>query len=763
VRPWGRPRMRIVLIVHGFPPSASGGTELYADACARELRRLGDEVLVVTREADPGRDEYAVRAEDRDGLRVVWINNTFRATRSFEETYLNDAIEAAAMRAIDAFRPDAAHVHHLTCLSTTIVARLRERGIPVIATLHDYWLMCNRGQLLDLDLRVCGGPDACHRCVGAAGGLGPAAHAGAGAVRAFERRLPDAAAQGLRAAAERIASLVSSAADADERHRRRAAHMRTVCADVTQFLAPSREIRDRFIGFGVPQERITLSPYGVDPAPFRDVRRASSGRPRIGFLGSLMASKAPHVLLEATRELPPGTFAVDLYGAYVPYHGDDRYRGTLEPLLRQDAVTLHGPIPHERIVDALSSIDVLVVPSIWPENSPFVIHEAFLAGVPVVASRIGGIPELVDDGRNGLLFEPGDAADLARALTRLVRDPALVATLRSALPRVRTLADDVAAARRRYQTAATPRSAAKIAAIVLNYGTPDDTYLAVRSLLASRRPIAEIIVVNNDSGADDRLRAALQPVWSRVTYIRNGRNLGFSGGMNAGIRHALTNGADAVLLVNSDVVAPPDAVEQLERALAASPGAGIAGPVVLARSEPDRIASLGMSYAAATGRMRHLGYGDRVNGSMPQTRAVDGVSGCFMLIRRAVFDAIGLLDDDYFFSFEDLDFCLAARRAGFSTVLAGGALAYHEGGLSMGAGSPRRLYFAARNHLRLAQRANPDANAIASAGRTASIVMLNVAHALRAKGGSLADRLRAVARGTRDYLANRSGADSNAD
>src|SRR5438445_13558149 len=113
--------MRILSIVHGFPPSAAGGTERYAEAHARELQRLDDDVLVVTREADPNRDEYAVRAENRDGLRIVWINNTFRSTRSFEETYRNDAIEAAAMRAIDDFRPDAAHVHHLTCLSTSIV------------------------------------------------------------------------------------------------------------------------------------------------------------------------------------------------------------------------------------------------------------------------------------------------------------------------------------------------------------------------------------------------------------------------------------------------------------------------------------------------------------------------------------------------------------------------------------------------------------------------------------------------------------------
>jgi len=757
--------VRIVLIVHGFPPSAAGGTELYADAHARELRRQGDDVLVVTREQDPGHDEFAVRTEDRDGVRIVRINNTFRNTRSFEETYRNDAIEAAAMRAVDEFRPDAAHVHHLTGLSTTIVTRLRERGIPIVATLHDYWLMCHRGQLLDLDLRACAGPDVCRRCVGVAGGAGPVAYAGAQALRVVEKRLPLAAAQSIRSAAERMAAIVSNAGEADEQHRRRLDHMRAICKDVTRFLAPSGSIRERFVQYGVHADRIAPSRYGVDPVPFRgDVRardpwppveRKESDRLRIGFIGSLMASKAPHVLLEAVRELPPGSVSVDVYGGYAPYHGDDRYRWTLEPLLQHDGVNVRGPVPHERVPHALASLDVLVVPSIWPENSPFVIHEAFLAGVPVIASRIGGIPELVDGGRGGLLFDPGDSTSLARVLARILNEPRLLASLRDSIPPVRTIEDDVAAARQLYAIKPDRLPDRRIAAVVLNYGTPDDTYLAVRSLLAAQPPLSTVIVVNNDD-TDAALRTALEPVLPRVELIHNARNLGFSGGMNVGIRAAMERGADAMFLVNSDVVVPPDCVAEIDRAIAASPRAGIAGPVVLSRSEPDRMTSLGMTYAPATGRMR-----DQAGVlPIPPILAADAVSGCAILVRREVFDAVGLLDEEYFFGFEDLDFCLRARAAGFATILAGRAGVYHEGGRSIGSTSPRRLYFAARNHLRLASRVGPRANRIASAARSASIVMLNLAHAVRARGGSIGSRLAAVVRGTRDYMANRFGPDS---
>src|SRR5262245_36981315 len=112
--------MRVVIVVHGFPPHAQGGSEIYAQAPDRQLeRQCGDEVLVLTREQDAHRPEYAVRTETRDGFRVIWINNTFRQTRSFEESYCNEAIGSIAERVIDEFRPEAAHIHHLTCLSTT--------------------------------------------------------------------------------------------------------------------------------------------------------------------------------------------------------------------------------------------------------------------------------------------------------------------------------------------------------------------------------------------------------------------------------------------------------------------------------------------------------------------------------------------------------------------------------------------------------------------------------------------------------------------
>ena len=753
--------MRIVIVSHGFPPVATGGTEIYAQAHAMALALGGDTVFVIAREADARRPEYAVRREQQNGVDVAWINNTWAAVSSFEDSYRNDRLGVVAAGLIEAFAPDVAHLHHLTCLSTTIVDTLRSRAVPVFYTLHDYWLLCHRGQLLDLNFQVCGGPEpnGCGACLGAAAAVPPAIYSARAAWSRIGGVAPAAALPALRRLAAGLGQVAAPDSGAAA-SRTRLEHMRAVMDGVTHFFAPSRFMRDRFLTFGIAPERISLCELGVEPPPAPPRPKVQSRPLRIGFLGSLMVSKAPHLIMEACAGFPAGAVTIDLWGEPADYHGDARYRDQLTTWLDRPGVRARGRIPHDRVSSALAEIDVVVLPSIWPENSPLVIREAFLAGIPVVASRIGGIPETVTDGVNGLLFEAGNASDLRRVLSRLLDEPELLPRLQRGIPAVRTIADDVASTRERYvQALARPARRPRLAAVVLNYGTPGDTFLAARSLLLSDRPPEDVIVVDNDSSPDGA--QALQSIRDRVTYIQTRANLGFSGGMNAGIAEALARGAERVLLVNSDVVVPPDCIARLERAMDATPRAGIAGPVLLARHAPDRVASAGMSYDARTGRMRHLGVGELASaGTSTAVAEVAAVSGSLMLITREAFEKVGLLEPDYFFSFEDLDFCLRARAVGLTSIVVTGAVAFHEGGQSMGSRSPRRLYFGARNHLLVARRASAGHSAAGRFGRAGIIVGLNLAHAVRAPGGTLVSRLGAVVRGTRDYVAGRFGEDS---
>jgi glycosyltransferase involved in cell wall biosynthesis len=267
--------------------------------------------------------------------------------------------------------------------------------------------------------------------------------------------MPATAAMAMRRIAEGIAARVGTRDREESESRRRVEHMRRIATDVTQFFSPSQYLRNEFIRFGVPVDRIAHAPLGFDHVPFQvqaAVRRPvdTRGPLRLGFVGTLMVSKAPHLLVEAARGFETGAVRVDLFGPQADYHGDDSYRQRLAPLLSAPGVRHHGPVPHSSIPAALASLDILVVPSVWPENSPLVIHEAFLAGVPVIASRIGGIPELVEHGRNGLLFEPGNATALHKEIARLLDDPGLLNRLRAGIGSVRTIEDDVASLRRLY-------------------------------------------------------------------------------------------------------------------------------------------------------------------------------------------------------------------------------------------------------------------------------------------------------------------------
>src|SRR5262245_26224128 len=243
--------MRVLVVVHGFPPHGQGGSEIYVHEHARALARVGDQVQVLTREADPARPEYSVRHEERAGLKIAWINNTFRAVRSFDESYRNPRIAAIAETLIDAHRPEVAHIHHLTSLSTGIVTALAARRIPSLVTLHDYWLMCHRGQLLNLRYERCEGPGltGCDACIASAEAP-PIPGAVVGLARGIDKRLPSV----LRQAGRQLITALAPRRVGEEEAGRRLHHMRDICNDISRFMAPSERIRQRFVQFGVAPE-----------------------------------------------------------------------------------------------------------------------------------------------------------------------------------------------------------------------------------------------------------------------------------------------------------------------------------------------------------------------------------------------------------------------------------------------------------------------------------------------------------------------------
>jgi GT2 family glycosyltransferase len=216
----------------------------------------------------------------------------------------------------------------------------------------------------------------------------------------------------------------------------------------------------------------------------------------------------------------------------------------------------------------------------------------------------------------------------------------------------------------------------------------------VKSLLAQDSPAAalRVLVIDNGCGLSPRLP-------EHVELLHLPSNLGFTGGHNTGMRAALAAGADFCFLVNSDVVLDTACLRLMLEAASARPTVGIWGPLVLSERRAGQVESNGQAFNVWTGRHREISRGMGAADVDRTPHGVDAVSGCALLARRTVLERVGLLDDELFAYFEDVDWCLRARRAGFKVGVVPKARVWHQGAGSTTHGWPGTTFYSVRNHL----------------------------------------------------------------
>jgi GT2 family glycosyltransferase len=237
-----------------------------------------------------------------------------------------------------------------------------------------------------------------------------------------------------------------------------------------------------------------------------------------------------------------------------------------------------------------------------------------------------------------------------------------------------------------------------VSIIILNYNGREDTLACLRSLEHLTYPNAQVVVVDN--GSTDGSVEAFRAQHPGFRLVETGANLGFTGGNNLGIKSALDQGADYVMLLNNDTIVAPDFLEVMVDAMETNPQVGVTGPTIYYYDSPETIWSAGGGIDWSRGLTWMIGL-DEVDkaqfGLSP--RPVEFVTGCAILARRGVWEKVGLLDERFFMYYEETEWCVRSRRAGFEIMHIPTAMVWHRISTAQRAASTRTYYYMTRNRL----------------------------------------------------------------
>lgn len=380
--------MRILICCNIYPPHFIGGAELVAHYQGKHLVAAGHQVQVFTGDTQVGALRHALRTERYDGLIVHRVHLTGEDYPSDFVNFSHPLVESHFSNTLSSFQPDVVHCHNIIGLSVTILQIAHEFGAKVVLTLHDHWAFCYKNTIMKQVGVACTDYARCEECM-------PFIEDGC------NRKIP---------------------------MRMRQDYMKCAMGAVDAFISPSQYLADTYIQAGFPPSKMQILWNGIDVDKFAEIERIpKADKLRFSFFGYFGRHKGIHTLLEALTLLKnKGNVQINLVG-------DGDQRTAYEHQLREngciDLVRFWGKIDNKDVAQAYAQTDVLVLPSIWRENQPVSITEAMACGIPVIGSNMGGIPELVEDGVTGLIFEAGNSVDLAQKMDRLIADNALVKAL----------------------------------------------------------------------------------------------------------------------------------------------------------------------------------------------------------------------------------------------------------------------------------------------------------------------------------------------
>ncbi len=391
--------MHILKIIHGYPPEYNAGSEVYSQSICDELKKR-HKVSVFTRTENQYLPDFHLQPSHAEGLDFYRINMARE-----RDGYNHQKVNETLAELLNEIQPDVAHIGHLNHLSTGLVAELKRQDIPIAFTLHDFWLMCPRGQFLQINFgnkdfhQLCSGQED-QKC---------ASHC----YNRFFSGLPEQEAEDLRYWTNWISKRMQCT--------------RSLTKLVDLFIAPSKHLLNRFVrDFTLPKERITYLDYGFPTHYLQPVIPTKKGTFTFGYIGTHIPSKGIDLLINAFAEVQEKAKLL-VFGRNLA-----KNTSVLKDMANKSQNPIHfcGEYINQNLAKVVfSEVDCIVVPSIWTENSPLVIHEAQACGIPVITADVGGMAEYVQHKTNGLLFKHRDQNSLTEQLQYAARHPAEMKTM----------------------------------------------------------------------------------------------------------------------------------------------------------------------------------------------------------------------------------------------------------------------------------------------------------------------------------------------
>ena len=439
--------MNIVFATSNFLPDVYGGVETYTHSLAQEVQRRGHSVHVVcTTRATLTEPEVQDAEFGGISVRRIAYDPTSRARLSRQIMY-DGGMARLVGEALSEWHADIIHVTNFPGISAAVIPEAELRGVPVVWTATDFGMTCARYTLQKWDGSLCPGIAGYAQCLDC---VRPRSRIN---TRCYEAllRLP-------RATALRTADLLSALPwrkpaifAASRVTQLRLDTLLPLVGRIDLVIAPSTWMRDVLVLNGVSPDRIVIAEYGIELGPDVSVSRVFHSPPRFGFLGRIHPMKGVDILIEAFKSIePPGSGSLVIYGS--PDREQYEYAGRLWALAKDSPNIAFGKqLRKQQVVGALQDIDVLVAPSTWCENSPLAILEALDRKIPVIASDVAGMRDILSHEVNGLLFRTGDVADLASQMQRLISDPELLLRLAQGIRPVKSIQQDAAALIEQYE------------------------------------------------------------------------------------------------------------------------------------------------------------------------------------------------------------------------------------------------------------------------------------------------------------------------